>query len=332
MQRIRTLKTRALAVGLLIWALSAAQFTLAAQARAPAADKVAALRSSTKLDRLPANEPANEPANDRAAKDFPPRAIYADLMLRSASALVADQLTHRILYAKNVDSVQPIASITKLMTAMVVLDSRLPLNAPVTITEADLDQRRHTGSRLRVGVTLPRAALLRIMLMASDNRAAHALARNYPGGSTKFVARMNLAAEHAGLSHTMFADASGLSTANVSSARDLATLVHLAHKYEIIREYSTTASYPIVLSTPRGNQLTVFRNTNLLTRDVGWTIGLSKTGYINESGQCLVLRAIVAGRPVAIVLLDSYGKYSRIGDANRIKQWLERHRDVLLRS
>jgi serine-type D-Ala-D-Ala endopeptidase (penicillin-binding protein 7) len=325
MRRIRIIRKFSLSVGILIWAWCAMPVSLAAQARASSAhDKLAALRPSGKLD-----APA---AKDEDAKDFPPRAISADLMLRSGSAMVADQLTHRILYAKNVDAVQPIASITKLMTAMVVLDSHLPLNDSITISEEDLDQRRHTGSRLRVGVSLPRAALLRIMLMASDNRAANALARNYPGGSTKFVAQMNMRAEHAGLSKTMFADPSGLSTANVSSARDLATLVHLAHKYEIIREYSTTGRYPIVLQTPKGNRLHTFNNTNLLTRDVGWTIGLSKTGYINESGQCLVLHAIVVGRPVAIVLLDSYGKYSRIGDANRVKQWLERHRDVLLRS
>lgn len=322
MRQSKFLKLCKSGVAVLIIAAVFAPFARAADA-GPQQEKLAALRPSPKLA-LPAQRQENV--------EFPPRAVYTDLMLRSSAALVADQLTHRILYAKNVDSVQPIASITKLMTAMVVLDSRLPLNQAVTISEEDLDQRRHTGSRLRVGVTLPRAALLRIMLMASDNRAAHALARTYPGGVTKFVARMNLAAERAGLIHTMFADSSGLSTANVSSARDLATLVHLAHKYEIIREYSTTPSYAVVLSTPRGGVLTTFRNTNLLTRDVGWTIGLSKTGFINESGQCLVLRAIVAGRPVAIVLLDSYGKYSRIGDANRVKQWIERHRDILLRS
>lgn len=259
-----------------------------------------------------------------------PSSFDAELFLNSAAALIVDQRRHTILYGKNANQSQPIASISKLMTAVVVLASGQRLNESIRITEEDLDIRRGTGSRLAVGTTLPRATLLRIMLMASDNRAAHALARNYPGGATRFVARMNTLAEHYGMSQTLFADPAGLSVANVSTARDLATLVNIAYEYPLIREYSTTPEYTMMLPRARRAALSVFRNTNKLTKDTDWEIGLSKTGFINESGRCLVLQARIAGSPVVIVLLDSYGKQSRIADAKRIKQWLERHQQQLL--
>jgi D-alanyl-D-alanine endopeptidase (penicillin-binding protein 7) len=242
-----------------------------------------------------------------------------DLHLRSAAALVKDQRTGECLFLKDAETVLPIASITKLMTAMVVLDAKMNLSETITIEKSDIDRIRHSHSRLSVGTHLTRKEALLIALMASDNRCAHALGRTYPGGVKACVQAMNSKAEWLGLRETRFEDPSGLSSNNVSSARDLALLMEEAYEYSLIRDFSTSQEATI----HRGRRAMVFHNTNTLVRNPKWDIGLSKTGYIDEAGRCLVMQANVAERPVFIVLLDSQGKQTRIGDANRIKRWLE---------
>jgi D-alanyl-D-alanine endopeptidase (penicillin-binding protein 7) len=243
----------------------------------------------------------------------------ARLALKSSAALVLDEETGQVLYGKNTESVLPIASITKLMTAMVVLDANLDMNEPITVTNDDLDMLKGTHSRLRVGTALTREEMLRLALMASENRAASALGRNYPGGFEAFVNAMNLKARLLGLRGTRFADPTGLSSANVSTAEDLGIMVRAAHRYDRIREFSTASGFAVLI----GGRPAAFRNTNRLVASRDWDIGLSKTGFINEAGRCLVMQARLAGRAVVIVLLDSWGKYSRIADAARIRKWLE---------
>ncbi len=241
------------------------------------------------------------------------------LVLRSAAALVEDQRTGEYLIEKQATAVVPIASITKLMTAMVVLDSEINLNESFTIETTDMDTLRHSHSRLPVGSYITRRDALLIALMSSDNRAASALGRNYPGGRIAFVAAMNAKAKSLGLTETHFVDSTGLSSGNVSSARDLARLVDAAYKYSLIREFTTCKNALI----HNGRRDLAFHNTNRLIQNPHWQIGLSKTGFIGEAGRCLVMQAHVAKRPVLIVLLDSQGRLTRVGDANRIKQWLE---------
>lgn len=243
------------------------------------------------------------------------------LQLHSASALIYDEDQGQTLYGKNTDAVQPIASITKLMTAMVVLDGRLPLDQPITIHEDDVDTLKGTRSKLHVGTTLTRSDLLKLALMASENRAAAALARSYPGGTPAFVALMNRKAQELGMISTRFVDSTGLNSENVSTAQDLVKMVEAAYQYDLIREFTTSPNYEVELSG-RGRSLQ-FRNSNRLVKNKDWDIGLSKTGYINEAGRCLVMRATIAAKPVVIVLLDSWGRNTRIGDANRIKKWME---------
>ena len=242
------------------------------------------------------------------------------LNLKSTSALVLDQSGQRVLYAKNIDWVVPIASITKLMTALVVLDSGLPLDERITISKEDRDGLKGTRSRLAVGMTVTREDLLRLALMASENRAAAALARAYPGGTSAFVAAMNQKAVKLGMWHSRFVDGTGLSNGNVSNAQDLSRLVGAAHQHPLIREYTTDTQYTVRLANGRKMQ---FSNSNRLVRNSGWDIGLSKTGYISEAGRCLVLQAQIAATPVIIVLLDSWGHLTRVADANRIKKWIE---------
>jgi D-alanyl-D-alanine endopeptidase (penicillin-binding protein 7) len=243
--------------------------------------------------------------------------------LKSAGVLVFDPTTGQTLYSKNADEVTPIASITKVMTAMVVLDAKLALDEPVQITTEDIDLLKNTRSRLPIGSHFRRDDLMRLSLMASDNRAASALGRNYPGGLPAFVDAMNKKASELGLTHTRFVDSSGLAPGNVSSAGDLGKLVAAASQYELIREYSTTEAVNVTL--PDSKRKLSFVNTNRLVRGGDWQIGLSKTGYISESGMCLVMQAMIANQPVVIVLLDSWGRLTRIGDANRIKKWLEKN-------
>lgn len=247
------------------------------------------------------------------------------LKLASSKALVINQLTGEVIYAKNTDLTTPIASVTKLMTAMVMLDAHLPLDELLYITDEDVDTLKHTRSRLSVGTTLTRGELLQLALMASENRAASALGRNYPGGTAAFVRAMNIKAHTLGMTSTSFSDATGLDSNNVSTAEDLVKMVGAAYHYPEIRQVTTSPSQEITLYG-RQNPLN-FVNTNALVRGGKWEIGLSKTGFINEAGRCLVMQAEISGQPMIIVLLDSAGKMTRIGDANRIRKWVE-HNDV----
>ena len=241
------------------------------------------------------------------------------LSLRSTAAMIQDQESGEILFAKNVSAIAPIASITKLMTAMVVLDAKPDMDEVLTVSDEDIDLLRGTRSRLRPGAALTRDELLRIALMASENRAASALGRSYPGGIEAFTAAMNHKAQMLGMADSRFGDATGLSSANVSSAEDLVKLVRAAHRYPLISRYSTMSSFEVYVA---GRPL-AYRNTNRLVAGGAWDIGLSKTGFTNDAGRCLVLQARLAERQVIIILLDSWGKLSRIGDAVRIRKWLE---------
>ena len=245
-------------------------------------------------------------------------AAGASLGLKSNVALVIDQSTGETVISKNVDDVHPVASITKLMTALVILESKTALNDRVEITAEDIDLERGSRSRLKVGAELSRNELLHLALMASENRAAHALGRSFPGGMSAFVDAMNTKARELGMLKTRFVDPTGLSSANVSTASDLVKLVSETHRHATIRRYSTGES----LQVNAGGRMVTFRNTNRLVASEAWDIGLSKTGFINEAGRCLVMQAKIQGRPLVIVLLDSWGKLSRIGDANRIRKWL----------
>jgi serine-type D-Ala-D-Ala endopeptidase (penicillin-binding protein 7) len=245
--------------------------------------------------------------------------ISGNLFLGSAAAFVEDQQTGECLVQKKAGAVLPIASITKLMTAMVVLDAKLDLDESLTIEDEDVDKVKRSHSRVPVGSILTRKEALLLALMASDNRCAHALGRTYPGGFEDCVDAMNEKAKSLGLLETRFEDTIGLSGHNVSSARDLVRLVDTAYQYNLIREF-TTCKKAIINTAWR---VLEFHNTNQLIQNSNWQIGLSKTGFIGEAGRCLVMQAHVAQRPVLIVLLDSQGKMTRIGDANRIKRWLE---------
>lgn len=253
-----------------------------------------------------------------------------NLSIASTKALVMNQNTHEIIYSKNLDTPTPIASVTKLMTAMVVLDAKLNLNEQVSITEMDVDYLKGTSSRLPVGTTMTREDMLNLALIASENRAASALATNYPGGKARFIQDMNAKAVSLGMMNTHFEDSTGLTSNNVSTAMDLAKMVHAAYQYPLIRQITTTSDYDLTVGHRR--QPVHFHNTNALVRESGnssWEIGLSKTGYISEAGRCLVMQATIAGEPLILVLLDSVGKLTRIGDAKRIKKWMEHNYSTL---
>lgn len=239
--------------------------------------------------------------------------------LRSTVGYMVDQNTHEVLYDKNSTSVVPIASITKLMTAMVVLDSKAPLHEMLTVTDEDRDYEKGTGSRLSIGSKLSREDMLHIALMASENRAAAALSRYYAGGRPGFIAAMNRKAAELGMTQTHFENSTGLTSQNVSSARDLVKLVNAAYRYPLIRQFSTDRSYDVFT----GKRTLAYNSTNALVRNASWDIGLQKTGFINEAGECLVMQATIHGRPVVMVLLDSYGKYSRFADAQRLRSWMD---------
>src|SRR3989449_1353693 len=247
------------------------------------------------------------------------KAVY----LRSSSALVLDADTGEIVIDKNADAVTPIASITKLMTAMVILDRGLDMDQRVVLSRQDIDSLKGTRSRLRPGNVLTRGELLLLALMASENRAAAALGRTYPGGLEPFVAAMNAKAASLDMKDSRFVDATGLSPHNDSSASDLVKLGPAANEYSAIREFSTKDRASVRVSE-RGRPLN-FHNTNGLVRAHHWEVGLSKTGYISEAGRCLVMRVRLASKDLIVVLLDSWGRHSRVGDANRIKKWLESH-------
>jgi D-alanyl-D-alanine endopeptidase (penicillin-binding protein 7) len=244
-----------------------------------------------------------------------------ELNLGSSVAMVVDQRTHEVLFSKNPDAVLPIASITKLMTALVVMEARQPLAEILTITSQDIDTEKNSHSRLRVGAELSREDLLLLALMSSENRAASALGRNYPGGNTAFVGAMNRKARELGMRDSRFVDATGLSSSNVSSANDLVRMVNAAYRDPLIRRFSTQSEHTVAM----GRQNMQFVSSNRLVRYRGddWQIGLQKTGYISEAGRCLVMQARIQDRPVIMVFLDSNGKLTRFADAQRVRTWLE---------
>lgn len=241
------------------------------------------------------------------------------LALKSSVVLVVDQDTKEILFRKNEFAVLPIASITKLMTGLLVIEAKLSMEEAITITQADVDTEKGSSSRLNVGATLTRGELLHLALMASENRAAHALGRTYPGGIRTFVDMMNFRAKSLGMSDTAYVEPTGLSSRNQSSARDLATLVGFAYGDPTLRELSTSTGHQVAV----GRRTLQYNNTNRLVKNPAWDIGLQKTGYISEAGQCLVMQAKVAGRKLIMVFLDSKGKLSRTADAERVKRWVE---------
>jgi D-alanyl-D-alanine endopeptidase (penicillin-binding protein 7) len=241
------------------------------------------------------------------------------LDLKSSVALVIDQDTREVLFSKNDHAVLPIASLTKLMTGVIISGARLPMDEMITVTQDDVDTEKHSRSRLSVGATLSRGELLHLALMSSENRAAHALGRTYPGGLPTFVSLMNAKAKMLGMNDTVYAEPTGLSSRNQSSAQDLATLVNAAHGDPVLRELTTSPGYQVAI----GSRTVQFNNTNRLVKNPDWNIGLQKTGFINEAGQCLVMQTKIAGRKLIMVFLDSAGKLSRLGDAERVRRWVE---------
>lgn len=241
------------------------------------------------------------------------------LDLKSSVALVIDQDTHEVLLSKNDHAVLPIASLTKLMTGLLISEAHLPNDELITITQDDVDTEKRSSSRLTVGTTLSRGELLHLALMSSENRAAHALGRTYPGGLATFVSIMNAKAKMLGMKDTRYVEPTGLSSRNQSSAQDLALLVNAAYADATVRSLSTSPEYQVEV----GNRVLQFNTTNRLVKSPDWEIGVQKTGYISEAGQCLVMQARVAGRKLIMVFLDSAGKFSRIADAERVRRWVE---------
>jgi len=241
--------------------------------------------------------------------------------MRSAIVLIYDEKGKKPLHSKNADVVTPIASITKLMTAMVVLDAKLPLDEEISISTVDINRQKRSRSRMPTGMTLTRGELLKLALMASDNLSAAALARTYPGGTEAALAQMNAKARELGMNSSQFMDPTGLNSGNVSTANDLVKMVHAAQSYELIHQFTTSTSHTLERV---GHRPLRFHNTNPLVKNASWDIGLSKTGYISEAGRCLVMEAKITEQPVIIVLLDSWGRNSRVGDANRVKKWMEK--------
>ena len=240
------------------------------------------------------------------------------LALHSSVAFVVDQDSGETLFEKNSQAVLPIASITKLMTALVTVDARLPLGEMIEVTDAEIDTEKHTRSRLAVGTRLTRGEMLHLALMASENRASHALGRTYPGGLPAFVAAMNAKARALGMHDTVYNDPTGLSSRNQSNARDLVKLMRVAYEHPIIREYSTASD----LTVDTGHRVVTFRNTNRLVRENAWDIGMQKTGFINEAGNCLVMQARIDDRRVWVVLLDAHGGAARATDAWRLRRFI----------
>lgn len=256
--------------------------------------------------------PSTQAASTRPA---PPPA------LASAHAMVVDDATGEVILAKNHQTLTSIASVTKLMTAMVVLDAKLPMDEVIEIGWEDVDQLKKTASRMRVGTQATRHEMLLLALMSSENRAASSLSRHYPGGRSAFIKAMQRKARSLGMKSTRFMDATGLTPANVSTAEDLVKMVRAAERYPLIHQFSTTPGRDISFARPR--YTLSFHNTNALVRGGEWPILVSKTGYIEEAGRCLVMMTKVGNRQVAMVLLDSQGKLSPVGDATRIRQWMQ---------
>ena len=276
-----------------------------------AARRKAIMLASMPLVVVPAKLSFGEMAGLHKAQD--------ELELKSGVALVVDQDTNEVLFSKNGSTVLPIASLTKLMTGLVLSEARLPMDEPITITQDDVDTEKGSRSRLTVGTTLTRGEMLHLALMSSENRAANALGRTYPGGLPEFVRLMNAKAKFLGMRATRYVEPTGLSSNNQSSAQDLALLVNAAHKDAALREYSTSPGAEVAV----GARTLQFNNTNRLLKNPSWDIGLQKTGYISEAGQCLVMQTKIAGRKLIMVFLDSAGKLSRLGDAERVRRWVE---------
>jgi len=251
------------------------------------------------------------------------RSELADLSLNSSAVMVMDQASGEVLLEKNADAALPIASITKVMTAMVVLDAGQPLDESIVIAREDTQLEKYSASRLKVGASFTRGELLHLALMSSENRAANALGRSYPGGLPAFVVAMNDKAQALGMTNSTFVEPTGLSSGNVASPRDLAVLVNAAHHIPLIRDYSTDRDAVVRV----GGRQQQFKNTNALTRDDNWDIGLSKTGFIRDAGKCLVMQARLDQRDVIIVMLDAEGSTKRLADAERIRRWLSIERD-----
>ncbi|HEY8607594.1 MAG TPA: D-alanyl-D-alanine endopeptidase [Noviherbaspirillum sp.] len=308
---------------------AAAKRTVTKQAAAKPASRDASRRSSARAQEgagvrrvtfAPSPSPVPAAAPVLTAGDMAGLHHTRDpLALKSNAAFVIDQTTSQVLFEKNSGVALPIASLTKLMTALVVVEAHQSMDEMLEVTSDDIDREKHTGSRLRVGAHLSRADMLHIALMSSENRAASALGRNYPGGLTAFIHAMNAKAKALGMTQTHYADPTGLSSSNVASARDLAKLVMAAYRHPVIRHYST---YPRHAVDTGLNQLQ-YINSNRLVLNPDWEIGLQKTGYISEAGRCLVMQARVEGRPVVMVFLDSKGKDSRLADAVRVRKFLE---------
>lgn len=285
--------------------------TATKQVQPKAALRRSAARSTKRVVRIVPERPSfGQIAGLRSTDD--------DLALASSVAFVVDQDSNEVLLSKNSDAVLPIASITKLMTALVVTEAKLPLDEMLSIGDEDVDTEKGSRSRLRVGTELSREEMLHLALMASENRAAHALGRHYPGGLPAFVTAMNRKAQELGMLDTHYVEPTGLSSKNQSSAKDLATLVRAAYEHQLIRELSTSPEYQVAV----GRRQLQFHNTNRLVSNPTWEIGLQKTGYISEAGRCLVMQARLAGRKLIMVFLDSAGKYSRLGDAERVRRWV----------
>ncbi|WP_175854373.1 D-alanyl-D-alanine endopeptidase [Burkholderia anthina] len=288
--------------------------------RAKASRKRVTLASNVHGHRGAVRKVAFQPRRPTVGQAFGLHDTPDALALRSSVAYVVDQNTGEPLFDKNSHAVVPIASISKLMTSMVVLDSKAPMTEQIEVTDEDRDYEKNTGSRLSVGSILSREDMLHIALMASENRAAAALSRYYPGGRPAFIAAMNAKAKALGMNDTHFENSTGLSSSNVSSARDLVKMVNAAYQYPMIRQFSTDRTYDV----NTGKRNLVYNSTNALIRGNGsWDIGLQKTGFINEAGECLVMQATIHGRPMVMVLLDSFGKYSRFADAARLRNWLD---------
>lgn len=282
--------------------------------KAPSVARKSARRSTRgKLHRV-----AREPARPSFGSLYGLHRVDDPLDLKSGAALVVDQDTNEVLVSKNAQVVLPIASLTKLMTALVVVESSQSMDQPITITADDVVTERRKGSKLVVGATLTRREVLHLALMSSENRAAHALGRSFDGGMPAFVQAMNRRASELGMTRTRFVEPTGLSSDNQSNPTDLATLVKAAYEHDLIRKLSTTSS----LDVDFGERQVQYRNTNLLVSNPTWDIGLQKTGYISAAGRCLVMQASMAGRKLIMVFLDSTGKYSRLGDAERVRHWL----------
>jgi serine-type D-Ala-D-Ala endopeptidase (penicillin-binding protein 7) len=295
---------------------------------AVAGERASASKASRAVPKK-AKAPAKKAApRKRARVHAPPRPSFGQIYglhatddaldLKSSVALVIDQDTDEVLFSKNPEAVLPIASITKLMTALVVTEAALPLDEMLVVSQDDVSATAGSRSRLAAGTTLTRGEMLHLSLMASENRAAHVLGRSYPGGIERFVADMNAKARSLGMSDTRYVEPTGLSPNNQSSAQDLTRLVRAADQHPIIRELSTRLDTAVAV----GRRMVQFRNTNGLVRNPEWEIGLQKTGFISAAGRCVVMQTQMAGRKLIMVLLDSAGKYSRIGDAERLRNWI----------